>query len=79
MTDQQLDQMEQSKGCKYTAEQRKIYKEQGGTPFLDKEYTVFGQVIYGLEVIDKIASVPTDRAKGNRPKEDVTMKVTIIK
>ena len=79
MTDQQLDQMERSKGYKYTAEQRKIYKEQGGTPFLDKDYTVFGQVIYGLEVIDKIAGVPTDRAKGDRPKENVTMKITVIK
>jgi len=79
MTDSQLDQMERTKNCKYTAEQRKIYKEQGGTPFLDKEYTVFGQVIYGMEVIDKIGSVPTDRRKGDRPKENVTMKVTVIK
>ena len=79
MTDQQLDQMERSKGFKYTAEQRKIFKEQGGTPFLDKDYTVFGQVIYGLDVIDKIASVPTDRSKGDRPKENVTMKITVIK
>jgi len=79
MTDQQLDQMERSKGCKYTAEQRKIYKEQGGTPFLDKEYTVFGQVIYGMDVIDKIGSVPTNRGRGDRPKDDVTMKVIVIK
>ena len=79
MTDSQLDQMERSKNIKYTAEQRKILKEQGGTPFLDTEYTVFGQVIYGMEVIDKIASVPTDRSKGDRPKENVTMKVTVIK
>ena len=79
MTDKQLDQLERSKNHKYTSEQRKIYKEQGGTPFLDKDYTVFGQVIHGLEVIDKIASLPTDRSKGDRPKEDVTMKVIVIK
>ena len=79
ITDQQLDQIERRKGCKYTAEQRKIYKEQGGTPFLDKDYTVFGQVIHGMEVIDKIASTPTDKSKGDRPKEDMTMKVIVIK
>jgi len=79
MTDQQLDQIERSKGCKYTAEQRKIYKEQGGTPFLDKDYTVFGQVIYGMDVIDKIGGVATNRGRGDRPKEDVTMKVIVIK
>ena len=78
MTDSQLDQIERSKRIKYTAEQRIILKEQGGTPFLDTEYTVFGQVIHGMEVIDKIASVPTN-PKGNRPNKDVTMKVTVIK
>lgn len=45
------------------------YKTIGGTPFLDNDYTVFGEVIEGLEVVDKIAAVET--ASGDRPKTDV--------
>lgn len=41
-------------------EQKEIYKTIGGTPFLDKEYTVFGEVIEGLDIVDQIASLPTD-------------------
>lgn len=74
---QQLAMTESKKGIRYTPEQRKIYAEQGGTPFLDQEYTVFGQVIEGLDVIDKIAAVQT--APGDRPKEDVWMKIRVIK
>ncbi len=55
---------------------RKIYKEVGGTPFLDNSYTVFGEVIEGLEVIDKIADVKT--AQGDRPVKDVKMTIKII-
>ncbi|NNE54975.1 MAG: peptidylprolyl isomerase, partial [Flavobacteriales bacterium] len=47
-----------------------------GTPFLDDAYTVFGEVIEGLNVIDSIAAVKT--APGDRPVEDVTMTMTII-
>ena len=56
---------------------RKAYLEKGGTPQLDKEYTVFGRVIEGLEVIDKIAQVQTDGR--DRPEEDVKMKIEVIK
>lgn len=52
------------------------YTTLGGTPSLDNQYTVFGQVIEGLDVIDKIAAVKT--APGDRPVEDVKMKVSII-
>ena len=45
---------------------RKMYKTIGGTPFLDMNYTVFGEVESGLEIIDKIASVPTAPATGLR-------------
>jgi len=55
---------------------REKYKEIGGTPFLDDNYTVFGEVIEGLEVIDKIASVITDQ--NNRPINDVKMKVKVV-
>src|SRR5690606_10375219 len=72
-----LDQMERRKGFTYTEEQRKEYLEQGGTPFLDRDYTVFGRVISGLEVIDKIAEVKKDGR--DRPKQDVKMTVRVIK
>ena len=55
---------------------QKVYKAVGGTPFLDMNYTVFGEVEKGLEVVDKIASVPTDQ--NNRPLQDVRMRVEIM-
>ncbi|MEZ4981258.1 MAG: peptidylprolyl isomerase [Saprospiraceae bacterium] len=69
--------IEAQKDLHYTAEQREAYKTQGGTPFLDTDYTVFGQVIKGLDVIDKIAKVQTDSA--DRPREDVKMTVKVIR
>lgn len=53
----------------------KIYSTQGGAPALDGHYTVFGKVIKGLEVVDKIADVQKDPA--DRPTEDVRMTVTV--
>ena len=50
-------------------QQRNIYRTIGGTPFLDMNYTVFGEVVEGLSVIDRIASVRTNRE--DRPLEDV--------
>lgn len=58
-------------------EERKIYTTLGGTPHLDGNYTVFGEVIKGMEIIDKIAQVETD--ENNRPLEDVKMKIKVIK
>lgn len=60
----------------FTETQKKAYQEVGGTPFLDGGYTVFGQVIYGLDVIDKIAAVKTNR--GDRPINDVYMTMEIV-
>lgn len=78
VTDAELDGKEASKeGFKYTAEQRAAYKELGGTPFLDQDYTVFGEVVEGLDVVDKICAVKT--APGDRPLADVTMSFKIIK
>lgn len=76
-TDDELTNMEANQGRKYTDEQRMIYKTIGGTPFLDMNYTVFGEVETGLEVIDKIASVP--KAPGDRPIGDVHMRMEIVK
>lgn len=58
-----------------TPEQKTIYTTVGGTPFLDGDYTVFGKVIKGLEVIDKIAAVAKDGQ--NRPNEDVRMSISV--
>ena len=61
----------------YSEEQLEAYASQGGTPFLDMEYTVFGYVVAGLDIIDSIASVET--ARGDRPMEDVTMTMGVIR
>ncbi len=76
-TDQELNGNERSKGITYSDEQRAKYKEIGGTPMLDMEYTVFGEIVSGMDVIDKIASVQT--APGDRPIEDVKMKISVVK
>lgn len=56
--------------------QKKLYTTQGGTPHLDGGYTVFGELITGFDVLDKIAATKTDRA--NRPLEDVRMKMFLL-
>lgn len=75
--DRVLDLVEARNGISYSPEQREQYKELGGTPQLDMEYTVFGRVVEGLDVIDKIAAVRTNGA--DRPDEDVRMKVIVVK
>ena len=78
LVDSQLDQIEGMKKIKYTPEQRSLYKEKGGTPFLDRDYTVFGELVEGFDVLDKISAVARDR--GDRPNEDVMIiKATLIK
>lgn len=73
--DAELDALEQRKQCEWTEEQRKVYKTVGGTPHLDFDYTVFGEVIEGLDVIDKIAAVPTGYR--DKPLKDVSMTIEI--
>jgi cyclophilin family peptidyl-prolyl cis-trans isomerase len=63
-------------GFAYTQEQIEIYTRIGGTPFLDMNYTVFGEVIQGLDVIDRIAKQPKD--PGDRPKQNIRMKMKLI-
>lgn len=82
LNDNQLTQFEsraamKMPGFKYTEEQRKIYKTIGGTAMLDMDYTVFGEVVEGLDVLDKILAQPTKQ--GDRPLEDITMKMEVIK
>jgi len=61
----------------YTEEQMAAYAAHGGTPHLDGAYTVFGEVVEGLDVIDRIAAQPVDRM--SRPQEDIPMTMTIIR
>ncbi len=68
-SDAELDNNVQHKGLHYTQAQRDIYKTIGGTPQLDGDYTVFGEVLEGMEVVDKIASVRRNRS--DRPLGDV--------
>ena len=73
VSDEELTAIEQNKGIKYTPAQREKYLKVGGSPMLDADYTVFGEVIEGLEVIDKIANVETDPR--DRPVKDVKMTI----
>ena len=67
--EEELNSLEKRGGKSWTPEQKEVYKTIGGTPFLDMEYTVFGEVVEGLEVVDKIAEVPTNQ--GDRPVSDI--------
>ena len=62
----------------FTPEQIEAYTTVGGTPHLDGEYTVFGEVVDGMDIVDKIQQVKTDRS--DRPEEDVKIiKVSVIR
>ena len=77
-TDAGLDSLEKGRiGKKIPAEYRAVYKTIGGTPHLDFDYTVYGEVVKGIETVDKIAAVPTNR---DRPVTDVRIiKAKLIK
>ncbi|MBK7849591.1 MAG: peptidylprolyl isomerase [Bacteroidetes bacterium] len=75
-TPEQLNMMEMQRHIKLNDAQKNIYMTTGGTPFLDHNYTVFGEVIEGLDVIDKIAAVQT--APGDRPVQDVRMYMKVV-
>lgn len=60
ITDDQLDAVEQKKGIKFSVQQREVYKTVGGTPHLDGDYTVFGEVVKGMEVAETINAVVTN-------------------
>ena len=73
-TDRELDSIEVVRlgGKKLTPEVRNYYRTTGGTPHLDGNYTVFGQVVKGLDVIDSIAATPTSKATDrDRPQQDM--------
>ena len=76
-TAEELNMMESQMGRKFSAEERQAYINQGGTPFLDQNYTVFGEMESGFEVLDAIATVSRDQQ--DRPLEDIRMYMEIIK
>lgn len=82
-TDAGLDSVEtlRLQGKKIPEQYRAAYKTIGGIPHLDQGYTVYGEVVKGIEVVDKIAAVPTSRgADRDRPLEDVRIiKAVLIK
>jgi peptidyl-prolyl cis-trans isomerase B (cyclophilin B) len=77
LTEEQANMMKMQRGVELSPEQKRVYSTIGGTPFLDKNYTVFGEVIQGLDVLDKIAAVQT--APGDRPLKDIHMSMKVIK
>jgi cyclophilin family peptidyl-prolyl cis-trans isomerase len=82
-TDGRMDTLETTrlKGRKIPADEREVYKTIGGVPHLDQAYTVFGEVVKGLDVVDKIAGVPTSKGEDrDRPLQDVRIiKAKLIK
>ncbi len=68
-TEDELDMVEERRGFEYTDEQREIYKTLGGYPFLDRKYTVYGEVVEGLDIVDAISVVDTNPA--DRPLQDI--------
>nr|WP_321450294.1 peptidylprolyl isomerase [uncultured Carboxylicivirga sp.] len=75
-TDQELNDLEKEKGIKYTAEQRKAYTTIGGAPYLDGDYTVFGWVSSGMDVVDKMAASKTYAI--DRPVDEIRIKTIEI-
>ncbi len=75
--DQYLDAVSASTGHVFTKEERETYKTIGGTPHLDGGYTVFGELLSGFDVLNKIASVKTDAR--DKPLEPITMTIEIVK
>lgn len=77
VSEQELNSREGRMDFHYPSHIREQYLEVGGTPFLDQEYTVFGRVIEGLDVIDRIAAQATNSS--NRPEEDIWMIIRLIR
>jgi len=77
-TDEQLDAAETNRlKFKIPLWQREVYKTLGGTPHLDRSYTIFGEIVSGLAMVDAIAAVTKDIH--DRPLADVKMTVTVLK
>lgn len=76
-TDEEMDKVEEKMKIKIPENHRQVYRTLGGTPFLDMNYTVFGEMESGFEVLEKIASTAKD--DNDRPLKDIKMKITVLK
>jgi len=77
-TEEQLSSVEEKRlKFRLPEYQREIYKTLGGAPHLDRNYTVFGEVVKGLELVDSVANLLTD--PNDRPNKDIHMKITVLK
>jgi cyclophilin family peptidyl-prolyl cis-trans isomerase len=68
----QLDSISKKYGRTFTKAQKKHYQKIGGLPSLDGRYTVFGEVLHGMDVVDKISLMPRD--EHDRPKADIRIR-----
>jgi len=75
--DKQLEAME-TEHFKFSDISKAYYKAIGGAPFLDTQYTIFGEVVEGLDVIDLICAIPTGKFVTNRPNTDIMMHIEMI-
>ena len=75
-TENELNMLSSRMGKAFNKQQMEAYTTVGGVPFLDYEYTVFGEVVEGLEVIDKIAAVEKDRR--DTPVQDIKMTIKVV-
>ncbi len=79
LTPEQLNSLEMQRGLKLSEKQKTAYSTVGGSPWLDGAYTVYGEVVEGLDIIDKIATVQTSPQAGDRPVENVyILKMTLL-
>lgn len=75
-SDLELAGIELKQGIQIPEEHKKVYQTEGGYPPLDQNYTVFGEVLEGMDVVERIAKLQKDTS--NRPNKDVAMTVKIL-
>jgi peptidyl-prolyl cis-trans isomerase B (cyclophilin B) len=75
-TNEQLDKIEKKYNLHFTEAQRETYRTIGGTPFLDQNYTVFGEIVKGMDFIDKVTAVTVN--KDGNPDKEVWMKIIVL-
>ncbi len=75
-TQKELDEIEKENGFRFSPVQREVYTSVGGAPHLDGSYTLFGEVVSGLEIADKIAKVEVGREF--RPVNDIRVKRVVV-